>query len=390
MPTVALLDKFHHLKRTLADETVERLTEIHLIVVALIGGSHLFFLSAPGRAKSFLVDRTVQRIEGARYFDILLNPTIKPEQVFGPLDIAGLRESPSRFEHQIEGFLPWCDIYMGDEFWKLNGALLNGHLGIFNERKFKNGRHTIPVNLSTAFIASNETAQGAELAAIDDRVGLRIQVGDVIEDEAFIRMLELEVEENPPKILTWAEILTAKAEAAALPIARDVRVKTAELRRELREEGIEPTPRRWKQLDRVLRAEAWLDGADEVTTDHLVIAEHSLWTKPEEHAKLRPKVIAKANPLEKEILELMAGTSEIEQAIEKAKRRPRDASTLGDEINELMVKAKEDFEVLAAKAGSSRRNQEALGDVKRRLHDLTVRMIRDVFHLNPDTVQANV
>lgn len=391
MPTPVLLDKFDRLETALRGDTVERETEIMLVLTALVAGVHLFFWSAPGRAKSMLVERTMLYIAAVKFFHVLCAAHMKPEQMYGPLDASGLLDSPSRYEHLIDGMLPDADVAFLDEMWKVGQAILNGNLGILNERKFKNGKLMLDCDLHTAFIASNEGPQGPELAALDDRLPLRVMVDDV-SSEAFVSMLELEPDPNPKPIMAWADVKAAHAEAMTLPIRKDVLIAMRDMRDELRDEyGIEPTPRRWMQLRKVLRGYAWLDGADEVCIDHLAIAEHSLWTIPEERDGVRTVVIAKAAPLLGEVQELLTSTNEIDAEIDRAAQaRPADATAMGEQIHSLVEQARLDYFELVEKAGSSRKALAALDKVKGRLHELTLRMVTDVFALPSDQVNTSV
>lgn len=383
----AIVDKFGLLEQTLQGIIFERDAQIHGAAVALIAGLNMLMVSEPGEGKSYLYDQLMLRIIGARYFKTMLAPHSKPEQVYGPLDLAGLRENPARFEHLTVGYLPWADVAFEDEVYKCNDGLLNGHLTIINEGEFKNGQQLMKVPLSTLFTASNELPKDKKLAAFDDRLHLR-WVGLRMQDpDNFKRMLKLRPDPSPPAILQWDEVVAAKQAAAALPIPEEVYDALVDLREKLASENVYPTPRRWAKCINALQAEALLEGCDEVATDHMTILEPCLWTRPDDIPIIQKHIVATANPIASEISELIVALEDISRDIDAAAANPRDAARLGEEIYENMEKAREDHAELLAKAGGSRKLRNQLRRAKDRMTELSVRMVEDVYGLDADTVE---
>ena len=64
---------------------------VDLIAVALVASEHLFLYGPPGTAKSALIRQFAQAVHG-KYFEYMLTRFSEPNELFGPIDIAKLRE----------------------------------------------------------------------------------------------------------------------------------------------------------------------------------------------------------------------------------------------------------------------------------------------------------
>ena len=64
---------------------------IDLIALAVVAGEHLFLYGPPGTAKSALIRQFAAAVRG-RYFEYMLTRFSEPNEIFGPIDIARLRE----------------------------------------------------------------------------------------------------------------------------------------------------------------------------------------------------------------------------------------------------------------------------------------------------------
>jgi len=69
--------------------------EIDLVLVGLLTGENVFFLSLPGAAKTTLARMVAKGIDG-RFFRINLNPDVSRNDLFGPLDPNALRDGRCR------------------------------------------------------------------------------------------------------------------------------------------------------------------------------------------------------------------------------------------------------------------------------------------------------
>ena len=81
---------------------------------------------------------------------------------------------------------------------------------------------------------------------------------------------------SPPRSLP-AEVEEARRAAQALPWSAEAKEALEAVLRELAKEGIRPGDRRQFKTVGVVRAFAYLNGADEVRPEHLEVAQHCLW-----------------------------------------------------------------------------------------------------------------
>src|SRR5947207_14927784 len=133
-------DKFVATRKELSAALIERDEEIDLVLTALVAQEHVLLVGAPGTAKSLLLDSLMGWMSGRR-FSILLTKFSVPEEVFGPISVAGLKED--RYRRITTGKLPEADLAYVDEIWKASSAILNTLLRILNERVFDAGDGTL-------------------------------------------------------------------------------------------------------------------------------------------------------------------------------------------------------------------------------------------------------
>src|SRR3954470_4670956 len=165
----------------LRQETIEPLKErfvgrdevIDLIALAVVAGEHLFLYGPPGTAKSALIRHFARAVHG-RYFEYMLTRFSEPNEIFGPIDIARLREG--RVVTVTEGMLPEAEFVFLDELFNANSAILNNLLTVLNERVYRRGAETHRLPLLSAFAASNHLPEDDALQALFDRFLLRCKV----------------------------------------------------------------------------------------------------------------------------------------------------------------------------------------------------------------------
>ena len=111
----AVRDKFAAARRDLSAALIERDDEVDLVLTALVAGEHVLLVGPPGCAKSLLLD-AVLRWPGGSTFSILLTKFTTPEEVFGPVSLAGLKED--KYVRVTAGKLPEADFAFVDEVFK--------------------------------------------------------------------------------------------------------------------------------------------------------------------------------------------------------------------------------------------------------------------------------
>jgi MoxR-like ATPase len=296
----AVRAKFAAVRAELAAALIERDQEVDLVLTALIGREHVLLVGPPGCAKSLLLD-AVMRWVGGTTFTCLLTRFTAPEELFGPVSVAGLKDD--KFRRITTGKLPEADGCFLDEIFKGSSAILNTLLRLLNERVFDPG-DGVPVKcpLRLCVAASNEwpgqQENGAELQAVFDRFLLRKSVRPIASAAGRHRLLW--ANDHTPCLtssITPAEIDLAHAGAMAMAWAAEAKEAFEAILRELAAQGIRPGDRRQFKAVGACRACAYLCGADRVEPEHLEVAAHCLWDTPEEQPQKAAEVVARiANP----------------------------------------------------------------------------------------------
>ncbi len=336
--------KFATTRNELSSTLIERDEEIDILLTALICCQHPLLVGPPGTGKSLLSDALVSWIGGAR-FSILFNKFTVPEEVFGPIDIVGLKAG--HYRRVTTGKLLEAVVAFGDECFKANSAILNTLLKVMNERVHNNGSGDEKIPLRIFLGASNEypNAQegGKELGAFFDRFLFRKTVQPIRTVAGRKRLLmRARNQEGVPKLsttITLDEIDQAHRDATSLPWTDEAWEALDTIIVELGKAGIIPGDRRQYQSVGAARAFAYLRGADRVEPDHLEILAHVLWDDPTEQPDKAAQIIARiANPsgmqvnsliLKAEDILATANVKELAQAAIATTKLGEIAKTLG-------------------------------------------------------------
>ena len=129
----------------------------------------------------------------------------EPSEIIGAIDINLLRDG--RYVRITRGKLPTARIAFLDEIFKSNSAILNILLTIINEKKFYQDGIPTPVPLRVLFAATNEVPEQDELAALKDRVVLKIESRSV-SDEKFQELIDMGLQSESYRSLNqkpWVE-----------------------------------------------------------------------------------------------------------------------------------------------------------------------------------------
>ena len=310
-------DRIEKLLAILKQGLYEKDEAIRLALLTAISGESIFFLGAPGCAKSMIARRIVQAFksddkEGLKYFEYLMNQFSTPEDIFGNISLRALNgEGESgKEEHKrlTEGFLPKADIAFLDEIWKASPAIQNTLLTIINERKFHNGGKVEDVPLKALFAASNELPTKNEgLEALYDRFILRLVVDFIQNEDSFFEMIDdsnstdFIISENDKNLLisnedleNWRkEIdkvkLSDAARAVISAIRKELTLQNESLSDEDKKNGelFVVGDRRWKKIAHILKTSAFLNDRNEVDLMDCSLIENCIWGTEKQQKKAR-------------------------------------------------------------------------------------------------------
>lgn len=284
------------LMRHLNEGVFEKDNEMKLSLLAALAGQSILLLGPPGVAKSLVARRLKYAFKSAKTFEYLMSRFSTPDEIFGPVSIAKLKDS-DKYERSTTGYLPDSDVVFLDEIWKAGPAIQNTLLTVINEKIFLNGDHQMKLPLKLLVGASNELpAQGEGLEALWDRFIIRIVSKPIKEDNNFLNMVmnptnsDLETVDgnlqiSPEEYVEWQK----KIDDVKIPI--EVQEAILLIRKALQTVPIDGTDlkrniyvsdRRWKNIVRLLRTSAFIHDRKEVSPSDLIVATHCLWNETDE------------------------------------------------------------------------------------------------------------
>ncbi|WP_223835977.1 AAA family ATPase [Streptomyces venezuelae] len=240
---------------------IDRETVAEVVTLCAVAGEHLLVVGAPGTGKSEAVRRVAGQL-GGRYFEYLLGRFTEPNELFGPVDLRGLREG--RVEFETAGMLPEAEIAFLDEVFLGSTAVLNTLLGLLNERVFRRGRTVLDSPLRVCVGAANHLPDDPALAAFADRFLARVFV-EPVADARLEELLEAGRRPadtsagpgGPGGLLAAVDRLADAARACDLD---EVTPLLGTALRRLRGAGVPVSDRRAVRSQKLVAAAAVLDG----------------------------------------------------------------------------------------------------------------------------------
>ncbi len=253
---------------------------IDLIALAVVSGEHLFLYGPPGTAKSALIRQFAAAVRG-RYFEYMLTRFSEPNEIFGPIDIARLREGT--VVTVTTGMLPEAEFVFLDELFNANSAILNNLLTVLNERVYRRGAETHHLPLLSLFSASNHLPEDEALRALFDRFLLRCHVKN-LKPEAMPQLLRagwaLETALPPAANVTAADLAALSSQLYQADLSEVLEPYTEAVFK-VRDLGIAFSDRRAVKVLKLLAASALLCGRHSPNASDLWVLRY-VWDREEQ------------------------------------------------------------------------------------------------------------
>ena len=253
----------------------DREMEVEALMTALLSRQHLLLIGPAGTGKSALSAMLGEIVEDSHYFQHLLTPFSTLEELFGVLSLKDLEQGV--YKRNIDKMLPTAHFAFIDEIFKANSAVLNSLLTLINERLYYNNGVPIECPLMTLVGSSNEYIEADEgLEALFDRFLLRYEVNYIRDETSFIAMLKADHDEQMDK-LSLEELFWLQEKVKSIEVSDSIFKTLSKIRRQLADEGIRLSDRRFKQSLSILQARAFLSGRTAVLKADLAILKNVLW-----------------------------------------------------------------------------------------------------------------
>ncbi len=263
-----IMKKLGGIKNCLNSQFLERKEAVNIIISAIISKKHSILIGEPGLAKTAILKALTKHVRGLKLFDFQMTPAT---------DINDLLSKNTKNKRGIDN----CDIALIDEFFKGPHAALNSLLAIMNERViYAPEPRKIP--LISLFATSNERpdkSSDSNLLPLYDRFLFRKEILPISEKDNFKKLLEMQGNYNFQNIrlnLDDINILTVAADGVRL--SDEIFNVLYKVREELKNKQVIVSDRRWKEVIRIIKVNAFLNGRDFVKTEDIKILESSLWT----------------------------------------------------------------------------------------------------------------
>ena len=372
--TKGINQKFLSLEQELKGQFLERDEIVRGLMIGLVARGNVLVLGPPGTAKTDLAQTLCNQL-GGKFFARLMTKVSAPEELFGPLSLKALEND--LYRRVTNGKLPEAEVAVIDEIFKCNSAVLNTLLPILNERVYFDDSGTgKPIPLQLLVGLSNELPEGGtdgELSALWDRFDLRYVVNYLKDERNFSAMLLLNGK-NPQVTISLLELQQAQFESQAIQVSNPVIGALVKLWRELKQNGFIISDRRFRNSLRFLKANAWLEGRDEVAEDDFEILTHMMWQEPEQIRTIKKIVLNFANPLLVKANEIFDQVIELYQKL-KGMPEEIERSQVATEANHKLKSASKMLEKLAAQAFMEGKSPTPITDKGKQIQEINKEIV---------------
>lgn len=281
--------KLQELRTELRHCFLERESIIDGLLACLLSGHHALLLGPPGTAKSALILELCRSLQGAEFFNRLLQKAMPPEEILGQISLKALQQEDV-LRRNTQSRLPRATIGFLDEIFKCNPTVLNALLRLIQERVFENPDPQ-PVPLRFLVGASNEYPSDGELLAFADRFTYKPWVGYLRSRQSRKILLQRARQGIKPQVavqITLMELEDLQHRAQEVAVTDALLEAAMDGVEKLGRSAFVISDRKLQQLLLLSKAYAFVQGDGEVMIDHLhELWPECIWNRPQERDEIR-------------------------------------------------------------------------------------------------------
>lgn len=298
-----IADKLGAIEEEVSLKFLEREDEIRGLLLAILSNSNILLLGPPGTAKSAIIREVAGRIVNAadskkvKVFQTLMTTFSTIEDLLGPVSLTELEND--RYIRTAKHSLKNSHIAFIDECFKGNAGALNVMLSAMNERIITEEGDAIDIPLLSLAGASNEVPSKEDgLDALVDRFNLKFNVNYLVNPQNWQTMLinAHQGYKASKTTISLEEIVAAREGVTKVRIPDGIFKTMWTVNTKLKEKKVFPSDRVWVWALRLLQAEAFMAGRNEVVPTDMVVLKDALWTKVEDMKPVQSTVYNVCQP----------------------------------------------------------------------------------------------
>lgn len=272
-----LQQKFQDLRTGLNQIFLEREVIVAGLLSCLVAGStgkNAIIYGPHGTAKSALIRQICQSINGANFFDRLLQMAQSPDEILGQPSIKAIKDEDI-LRRNIENRLPNAHIGFLDEIFRCNPTTLNALLRIANEHEFENPdvqQTPLLFLVGAANFPPQDQRERENLAAFIDRFVFQPWVDYLRYRPNRRKFIGRIFNSTQNKIelpqLSIDDIYEARKQTAQISDGGMIE-SLLDIQTAFEKGGFSIGDRRLEDISQLLQGYAWLEGDTELNIEHI-------------------------------------------------------------------------------------------------------------------------
>lgn len=180
--------QFRSVLTGLGNKVFERQDALRVTGLSLLAREHAIFYGEPGTAKNLMIESFAECLDHS-YFQYQIHQATTDAELFGPFDIAHLREH-SEMRRNIRRTILDCEVAYLDEIGNSNSMIRNSLKELMQGKRFSVGGEMVATPIQSIFAASNSILEYTDPTehAFEDRFLFRHEVRGIQARDNLVNM----------------------------------------------------------------------------------------------------------------------------------------------------------------------------------------------------------